>query len=498
MNIKLSKSKYTEGIRCPKNLWLSCYKPTEGVESKESILENGQEVGSLARQLFGKDYYLIKYNTDFQKMLEETNNCLKDKPNIICEASFDYDGNFCSVDILKNDIDGVEIYEVKSSTKITSIYIDDISYQTWVLKKRGLKVKKSCLVYINNKYVKQGDFEIEKYFTIEDVTDLIDLDKVEKNIPKLKNIISLEEEPDIDISMSCAKGKNISFECPFFKYCIKDLPSPNVFDIGWGTHFDKKLSMYYQGKITFDDILVSGGINSKADMQMNYALYNLKPRIDKDCIRGLLDKFTYPLYFLDFESYQAVIPTIDGTKPYQQICFQYSLHYYLEDDGELYHKEFLNDDYAGNPMYGLCKQLCEDIPLNSCVLVYNDSFEKTRLREMADLFPEFSDHLLNIRDNIIDLLPPFKNQEYYVKEMGGSASIKKVLPALFPNDPSLDYHQLDQVHKGDEASNAYISLPTLSKDEEVKLRKNMLKYCELDTYAMVKIYEKLKEQIETL
>ena len=495
MNNNLSKSRYTEGIRCPKNLWLSCYKKDEGVESSESILENGQEVGELARHLFGDNYNLIKYDNP-KKMIEETNIYLENKPNIICEASFNYDNNFCSVDILKNDSDGVEVYEVKSSTKIVDIYIDDISYQTWVLKKCGLNVKKSFLVYVNNQYIKQSDFDINKYFKIKDVTNLINLDKVERNISVLKNVINSNEEPNNDISLDCVKSKSISFECPFFKYCTRNLPNPNVFDIGWGTRFNKKLDMYKKGCITYQDILEAGGLNSKADMQMNYELYNLNPRIDKLIIKSLLNTLKFPLYFLDFESYQAVIPTFDGTKPYQQICFQYSLHYYLEENGKLYHKEFLNDDYNANPMYGLCKQLCEDIPMDSCVLVYNDAFEKTRLKEMAEIFPEFSEHLLNIRDNIIDLLPPFKNQDFYVKDMGGSASIKKVLPALFPNDPSLDYHKLEQVHKGDEASSAYVSLSSLPKNKELELRKNMLKYCELDTYAMVKIYEKLKEVIK--
>ena len=495
MNNKLSKSKYTQGIRCPKNLWLSCYKKEEAKESSESILENGKEVGDLARHLFGDDYVLINFDLDSKKMIDETNKYLDKKPNIICEASFSYDNNFCSVDILKNDEDGVEIYEVKSSTKIAGIYLDDISYQTWVLKKCGLNVKKSYLVYVNNQYVKNGPLDINEYFTIEDVTDRLDLDKVEEMVPILKDVMKRSDEPTNDISLDCVKSKNISFACPFFDYCTRNLPKPNVFDIGWGTRFDKKLNMYNMGKITFDEILAFGGINPKADTQMDFALYNREPRIDKDSIEHLLSTFRYPLYFLDFESYQAVIPTVDGTKPYQQICFQYSLHILDKEGGKLTHTEFLNDDYDGNPMYGLCKQLCEDIPKDSCVLVYNDAFEKTRLREMAEIFPEFSDHLLNIRDNIIDLLPPFKAQEYYVKEMGGSASIKKVLPALFPNDPSLDYHNLDQVHKGDEASAAYLSLSKLPKEEEQELRHNMLKYCELDTYAMVKIYEKLLEVV---
>ena len=493
--MSLSKSKYTTGVRCKKNLWLSCYRKEEATEqANDTILDNGNKVGELARGLFG-DYILIEYNDNEKIMLDKTKKYLEEKPNIICEASFNYNDNFCSIDILKNDSDGVEIYEVKSSTEIKEIYIDDISYQTWVLKKCGLNVKKSFLVYVNSDYVKNGELDIHKYFNIEDVTSLLDLDVEEKTL-ELEKIISSKEEPSIDLSMNCKKSKKVPYDCPFFKYCTKSLPKPNVFDIGWNTRFDKKLKMYYENKITYSDILTSGGLNPKADLQMSYELYNLEPRINKDKIEELLDTFTYPLYFLDFESFQVAIPEIDGTKPYQQICFQYSLHYCLEENGELFHKEFLSDDYYGNPMYGLCKRLCEDIPKDSCVLVYNQSFEITRLKEMSKLFPEFSDHLLNIVDNIKDLLPPFKSQDYYVKEMGGSASIKKVLPALFPNDPALDYHNLDQVHKGDEASASYLLLKTLSKEEEKRLRYNMLKYCELDTYAMVKIWEKLIEQVK--
>lgn len=486
--MNLSKSKYTQGVICEKLLWLSCYKKEEAEDTgNEAVLANGNKVGDLARGLFG-DYILINHDDGYQEMINKTLIELENKPNIICEASFSYDGNFCSVDILKNDLDGVEIYEVKSSTKISDIYLDDISYQTWLLKQCGLEVKKSFIVFVNSNYIKNGDFDINQFFTIEDVTDQLDLDKVEERVKEYKKIINLDKEPSNDLSLSC----HSPYDCPFFKYCTKELPTLNVFDIGWNVRFDKKLELYNSGLVSYDDILASGGINPKADTQMNYELYDCNPKINKEAIEELLSQMRYPLYFLDFESYQDSIPVIDGTKPYQQICFQYSLHYYLEEDGELLHKEFLSDDYDGNPMYGLCKRLCDDIPMDSCVLVYNQAFEKARLSEMANLFSEFSDHLLNIRDSIIDLFPPFKNQDYYVKEMGESASIKKVLPALFPNDPSLDYHNLSQVHKGDEASAAYLSLKNLNKKDEEKLRSNMLKYCELDTYAMVKIYMKLK------
>ena len=490
--MNLSKSRYTQGVTCAKKLWLSCYKSEEAEDmGNNSILDNGTKVGDLARNLFG-DYILINFDTNFKNMLDETEKYLANKPNIICEASFSYDGNFCSVDILKNDIDGVEIYEVKSSTEISNIYIEDVSYQTWVLKKCGLNVKNSYIVHINNQYIKNGEFNINEFFKIVDVSKSIDLDMIEKKAYELKKIINNKEEPKIDLSIACHEP----YDCPFFKYCTKKLPTPNVFDIGWRVSFDKKIEMYKRNHIKYEEVINNEVINDKATEQIKAYINNLDPKINKKNIKKLIDSFKYPLYFLDFESFQPCIPFIDGTKPYQQICFQYSLHYYLEEDGKLYHKEYLSEDYDGNPMYGLCKRLCEDIPMNSCVLVYNKGFESPRLKEMAELFPEFREHLLNIKDNIIDLMIPFINQDYYVKEMAGRWSIKVVLPALFPNDSSLDYHNLDQVHKGDEASNAYLSLPNLTKEEQDKLRKNMLEYCKLDTYAMVKIYEKLREVIK--
>ena len=490
--MNLSKSRYTQGITCKKKLWLSCYKKEEAEDmGTDIVLANGNKVGELARLLFG-DYVLVEFDTNYQKMLDETEKYLSNKVNTICEASFSYDNNFCSVDILRVEDDGVEIYEVKSSTDISDIYIDDVSYQTWVLKKSGLNVKKSYIMYVNNRYVKNGDFNIHEFFKIEDVSDLINLNKVEENIKELKQILNSKEEPNIDLSISCHKP----YDCPFFKYCTQNLPKPNVFDIGWKVKFNDKLEMYKRGHITFGDILNKETINDKAMVQLEYALNDKKPKVNKEKIKDLINSLTYPLYFLDFESYQVAIPAIDGTRPYQQICFQYSLHYYLEDGGMLYHKEYLSEEYSGNPMYGLCKQLCDDIPMNSCVVVYNKSFEQSRLKEMASMFPEFSEHLLNIRENIKDIMIPFFNQDYYVKEIGERWSIKLVLPALFPDDPSLNYHNLEQVHKGDEASNAYLSLPTLSKSEQEILRKNMLKYCELDTYATVKLYGKLKDAIK--
>lgn len=188
---------------------------------------------------------------------------------------------------------------------------------------------------------------------------------------------------------------------------------------------------------------------------------------------------------------QPVIPKFVGTKPYAQIPFQYSLHYIEREGGELKHKEFLAES-GPDPRRALAERLCADIPMNTCVTAYNKAFECTRIRELAALFPDLAEHLLNIRDNIVDLLVPFQSGYYYNRAMGSSFSIKSVLPAIFPDDPSLDYHNLEGVHNGGEAMDIFPKIEFMPPEEQAKARHNLLKYCELDTYAMVKVWQELE------
>ena len=165
-NIYLSKSRYCKAVQCKKIIWLKKYKPECAIQkARDTVLENGTAVGQLAKSLFGK-YENIDFNEKLNIMIEQTKKLLANKPNIITEASFNYDNNFCSVDILKNDLDGVEIYEVKSSTEISDIYLDDVSYQYYILNSLGFNIKKASIVYINNKYVKRGELELNKLFNM--------------------------------------------------------------------------------------------------------------------------------------------------------------------------------------------------------------------------------------------------------------------------------------------------------------------------------------------
>ena len=489
MSKNLSKSKYCSAVQCPKMLWMKTFKPElfDNSVMKESVLETGNKVGDLAMNIFG-DYTEVEYSEDLTKMLDDTKKLIENGTKVICEASFTFDGLFCAVDILKNNGNNeVEIYEVKSSTEIKDIYVHDVSYQNYVLENLGYHVTRICLVYINNEYVRHGELDLDQLFNIDDLTAeaKANYELVQENAAYFKKYLEQEDEPTMDIGEHCFKP----YPCGFWGFCSRNLPQPNVFDIA---NMRKKFKLYKDGIVSYEQLEASNELNDKQRMQVEWELFDKPAFIDKQFVKEFLDGLSYPLYFLDFESYQSAIPPYDDSKPYEQIVFQYSLHYILEEGGELYHKEFLA--YPGeDPRRKLAEQLCEDIPLNVCTTAYNMAFEKTRIKGLAEIYPDLADHLMNIHDHIQDLMIPFQKKMYYEKSMEGSYSIKYVLPALFPGDPALDYHNLEGVHNGGEASATFASMETMDKEELEMWRKNLLKYCCLDTYAMVKVWEKMIE-----
>ena len=487
--MNLSKSKYCKAVQCEKMLWLDKYKREVKEEiDNESVLENGTNVGELAKKLFGK-YIDIEFNNDLNKMIDDTKRALENDTVIITEASFVYNNNFCSVDILKKDGNKYEMYEVKSSTHISDIYLDDISYQYYVLTSLGLNITKASIVYINSSYVRQGELELDKLFKIKDLTDIVisKQEEVARRIFELESVMKSKKEPKVDLGNQCFSP----YDCPFFKYCSRHLPEKNVFDIK-GLCLNKKVEYYKKGIISYED-LINSDISNKYKEVIDFELNDKEDKINSEEIKKFLKSLYYPIYYLDFESYQESVPSYDGISPYMQVPFQYSLH--IENkDGTLNHKEFLAEGGI-DPRRVLAERLVKDIPRDSCVLAYNMSFEKRVIKYLAGLYEDLSDNLMNIHDNIKDLMIPFQNRSYYSKNMHGSYSIKYVLPSLYPDDPSLDYHNLSMVHNGSEASDSYFKLSTLSGAELKELRENMLKYCGLDTYAMVKVLKKLKDSI---
>lgn len=497
--MNFSKSKYCAFCDCKMKAWLNKYKPEERVvgDAAASRMAVGNEVGDLAMQYFGDFVEVTEYSgdkIDLAKMIERTKEELAKGTPVICEASFDFGGLYCAVDILKREDDGWVIYEVKSSTHGDKpTYINDVSYQKYVLEHCGIKVSGTYLMCLDNTYVFDGTLDIHRLFKVTDLSEQVakKMPEVESDLAAAEKLLNDTNEPDIPLGVQCEKpGK-----CEYWNYCARELPKPSVFDL-YRMNMNIKSTLYQQGIVDMKSLEGLTSIkNEKQIRQIDFALHDKETYTDKKKIKEFLDTLFYPLYFLDFESVQPVIPKYVGTKPYSQVPFQYSLHYIECEGGKLEHKEFLAQ--AGtDPLRAVSEALCRDIPTNACVTVYNKAFECTRLKELAKLFPDLSQHLMSIRDNIIDLLVPFQSGWYYNRKMGGSFSIKSVLPALFPNDPSLDYHNLEEIHNGGEAMNAFPAMEKMSGEELERTRKNLLKYCELDTFAMVKVWEKLKEAAE--
>ncbi len=490
---ELSKTKYCKALQCPKMLWLDDHAPQLATHTvSESRVETGKKVGALARGYFGK-YDLVPYNSNKQTMCVATAAMMQAGANNIAEASFIYNGLYCAADILHRNGDGWDIVEVKSSTKLKDDYFEDMAFQYYVLTNCGLKIKYVYNLRINNAYVRHDALDLQKLFMIEDCTDIVKDWSV--NVPQLvagiRSVTAADAEPAQAIGLWC----DAPHTCPYHDYCFRNVPENSVFDVA-GMKAYKKHELYQAGTVTFADLLAKMKdeprlLNAYQRCQVECVCNNTPIVINKKKIQAFLAGLQYPIYHLDFETFQQAVPEFDGCKPYEQIPFQYSLHIEYED-GHLEHKEFLAKE-GTDPRRAVAESLVRDIPADAFAMAYNMSFEQKTLERLADWYPDLGAHLLAIRGNMHDLMVPFAESSYYCIAMQGSYSIKYVLPALWPNDPELDYHNLDEVHNGSEASAAFADMANHTPEEIATLRANLLKYCGLDTYAMVKVLRKLRE-----
>ena len=487
----LSKSLYIRGLQCEKSLWLKKKKPEvlqAPDDGAQAIFDTGTSVGELACELFSGGER-IEYTGDFNAQMAKTKELIERGTKVIYEATFCFDGILVMVDILCVCEDGLTINEVKSSTSVKEVYIDDASIQHYVISSLGHKVSAVNIIHIDNTYVRGEKLELEKLFHIEDMTEQIvqKQAQIPQILNKFEEILSIDVEPDIDIGPHCSDP----YHCDAWEYCWceqRGIPEYSVFNIS-RLRNDKKFDLYKNGVVKFEDIKELDKFNASQQIQIRSEL-SQEEIIDKEAIKEFLDTLSYPLYHLDFETFQQAVPEFIGLRPYEQIPFQFSIH---KDDGKgnLEHFEFLAE-VGADPRYELALNLIKFIPQDACVLAYNMSFEKGVIRRLAANYPKISNELMAIHDNIKDLMAPFASKSYYHPKMRGSYSIKYVLPALVPEFESA-YKDLNLIHHGGEAMQAYENMTRMSADEREAYKRALLAYCKLDTLAMVKVLEKLRE-----
>ena len=483
-NTYLSKSLFLRGLQCYKSLYLDRRRPELRGEisyAQERLFEMGKEVGKYAQRLFPGGVFIPFEEIPLSEQIIQTTDEIKKGTSTLYEPAFSYNNVFIKVDILHKGKNGWEIYEVKSATEIKDIYIGDVAVQYYVLKGTGLPISRAYLVYINNQYVRYGEIEVDKLFIIEDITEAIEQKQgfIEEEIQKMREVLK-GDIPIIDIGRHCHEP----YDCDFIGFCWQHVPEDSVFELkGRGAN---GYELYKQGIIHLKDVPQELLSNSQK-IHVEGTLEK-KDFINREAVKEFLESLWYPLCFLDFETFNISIPLFDGTRPYQQIPYQYSLYCKDNESSELRHYEYLAKAEV-DPRKELIEKLLKEISENACVVVYNKSFEIGVLKNLGGWFPEHKKKIDNIINNIIDLMSPFQRKDIYLWQMRGSYSIKAALPLLVPE---LSYKDMD-IKDGEMAMNAYFTMAKSKDPSEIeKIRKALLEYCKLDTFGMVKMVERMR------
>ena len=486
-----SKSQYLVGLECSKALWLT--RNRRDLIEKENMSAEyrftiGNEVGEIAKQYYGEGFEPKTEYYEVEKANKLTLESIKEGTEIIYEGTgiHSHSKVFARADILfLNSDKSWELLEVKSSTSAKDYHIDDLSFQYHVFSENGLNIKNISVLHLNKSYKYKKKLNISSLLIKTDVTEVV-LEKqkgIEERIENLVSVCHNKNEPIVALGSHC---KN----CSYKEYCWKEIPKYNIFSVFTGKKAEK---IFLQNKsMAVEDLAKDDYPNGNKKIDL-ISYLNKETFIDRKKISTFFNSLSYPLFFLDFETFSPAIPIFENTKPYEPIPFQFSLHIERNIGSELEHHEYLHKT-RDDPRVMFTKKLlnvCEQV---GTIIVYNQSFEMNIIKLLAKNFPENSASLLDLNKRMVDLLIPFRSRWVYSPDQNSSASIKRVLPAF----TGKNYKDLD-IQGGMEASIKYEDFfkGDLSGKELNDYWIGVLGYCHLDTEAMVLLLEKLRSYIES-
>ena len=440
----------------------------------------------MARQLYPDGILVDADFMHFPQALSLTKAALGKKiPVPLFEAAFQFDEVRTRVDILKpTGKNNFSLIEVKSSSSLKEEYVLDAAIQYYILVGAGINVTQVCLAHLNKEYIYPGgEYDLTKLFATDDITSKVQTlqPEIENSLKSMRLCLAESDIPLIKAGKQCTKP----YRCSFLGYCHQNEPEHHISQL---PRISEKLLQRLE-EIGVNDILeIPADFSELNEMQQRVrdCVVNDTLYLDKE-IKNELGKLIYPIHFLDFETFNPALPLYIGTKPYEVIPFQWSDHI-LDKVGTLHHEEFLHDG-TGDPRPAFTESLVNTLGKSGTVVVYS-GYEAGRIKALAEAFHRHSDDLLAILPRIFDLLPQIRNNCYH-SEFHGSFSIKEVLPALVPG---MSYKDLE-INEGGLASLAYLEIisPQTTSDKCKEFRTNLLKYCERDTEAMVRLVERLKE-----
>lgn len=483
----LSKSRFQKGLQCEKALWLLLHRPELAASTSESqqwIFDQGSETGRLAQQLFPGGVEVAEDHTQGDQALETTARLLAEGARVLYEPAFSFGGVFARVDILVAADDGRwDLYEVKSSTHTKDVHVTDAAVQAYAVEGSGLAVRSINIVHLDTTYVYTGgDYDVSALFAIDDITEAARafMPEVPTAVARLQAMLE-GPEPQVKIGERCSSP----YGCDFTGYCHAFLP---------GEH---PVTALPRIKDPLLHALLDLGVLSINDVPDDFARLNAvqreaiavvkagEPHVDRPGLARSLGGLEWPVYHLDFETINPGLPIWPGTRPYEVIAFQYSVHIQHEG-GRVEHREYLHRG-SDDPRPALARQLVADLDTAGSVTHYTP-YERTQLRALARAVPECAAEIEAIIDRLFDLEPVIRQNMRHPRAAGRS-SIKAVLPAWCPDCSYADL----AINEGQLASVRYLRIVKglADADEAEATYRDLLEYCGLDTYAMVRLLNEM-------
>ena len=471
MKDRLNKTDFLRFLSCPNEFWLKLRMPlllqTPSTLEYEHLREQGYTVERYAKRL-EQFQPTGPFAVDFQRVFQT--NDLYAKSDIVVTDS--------TTGVL-------DIYEIKSSGSVKPEHLDDVSFQKIVAKKCGFTVGQCFVITMNGEYIRQGEIDPEQLFVITNVTDsVLALASTTEDQIKAARAYA-DSEPVASLVDYCTDNK---LDCRFIKLNFPNLPDYTVFDIAFLKN-EKRRDLLSQGIVSITDVPDDFPLSKKQQIQVAAAKSG-EVIIDRNEIANRIDSWEYPLHFLDYETFAYAIPQFEGVRPFQQMCFQYSLHTIDRPGAAPGHSYFLSRG-EDNPPRAMAENLRDAMSGRiGTVLVWYEAFEKTRNDEMATMFPDLADFFNEVNAKTHDLMKIFADKLYIHPDFKGRSSIKKVLPVLVPE---LKYTDLG-IGDGLTATISWyraVKWDHMEEPDKLQIFENLEKYCEMDTIAMVRIFEEL-------
>jgi len=489
----ITKSRYLQGRQCLKYLWIAVHEreripaPDEAAQFR---FDEGYRIDRLAKSLWPDGREVA--HDDFLKNLEETQALLAARVPLF-EAGFKAGDLAARPDILLPAGGGAwDVVEVKSAAEVKEVNVLDVSFQRLCYERAGLKIRSCSLMHVNTTYVRRGEIETGKLLVREDISGAVDemLPETEAALGVIRRALRAKTCPRVDIGRQCTDP----YQCPLIYHCWAFLPEENVFDLYNGR--EKPGALMARGVLSLKDIPDDFALTDKQSIQRNCARTG-KPHVEIDRLRAFLDGLNYPLSYLDFETCNPAVPRYDGVRPYQVVPFQFSLHVQRARGGKTIHRSFLAEG-EGDPRPAFLESLLEALPETGGIVVYNQWFEKAVLKSLAEFYPDHEAEIEGLLSRFVDLLDPFRAFHYYHPRQRGSASLKRVLPAVTDRG-----YEGMPIADGLAAARAFLRLafgPEYGYEDTEKERKEIRRrleaYCGLDTEGMVWIVRELERMAE--